>query len=165
MPQLITLGKIGKTYGIKGWFKVISFTNPAENILNYPTWTLKHPRSTEVVAIEASRPHAGGFIAKIKGCETPEEARLYTNAEIQIPKEELPELAPDEHYWHDLIGIEVYDLNNKKLGVIDEVMATGANDVLRLKGESECLIPYIPQVIQTIDLENKRLIVDWDPNF
>ncbi len=161
----VTLGRVGKSYGIKGWFKVISFTEPPAKLFDYLPWHLKHHQQWQVVGLEAHRAHAGGFIAKLQGCETPEEARLYTNRDIGIPRDQLPHTQNDEHYWCDLIGLEVYTLEGILLGQVQEVLATGSNEVLRIQGERERMIPYIDSVIQNVNLEQHRLIVDWDPEF
>jgi 16S rRNA processing protein RimM len=87
-------------------------------------------------------------------------------AEIAVEREQLPETGPEEYYWTDLEGLSVVCQDGTELGRIDHLMETGANDVLVVIGERERLIPYIPgQVIKSVDLENGRMVVDWDPEF
>ena len=85
---------------------------------------------------------------------------------IAVERDQLPETAPDEYYWTDLEGLSVVCQDGTELGRIDHLLETGANDVLVVQGERERLIPYIPgQVIRQVDLENGRMVVDWDPEF
>jgi len=160
-----TLGKIGKTYGVKGWFNVVSFTDPIENIFEYTTWYLKNDSQWEAFELEAFRPHGKGYIAKLPGYDTPENSRLLTNREIGVPTSELPTLANNEYYWSDLIDLEVYTAEGQLLGKVTQVLETGANEVLCVQGERERMVPFIKSVIQKVDLEQKRITVNWDPDF
>ena len=84
---------------------------------------------------------------------------------LAVDRKELPQLEDNEYYWDDLIGLSVYDLQQQNLGIVTELIETGANDVLVVSGEKDRLIPYIPQVIVKIDLTGKRIEVDWDKEF
>jgi 16S rRNA processing protein RimM len=163
MQNYITIGRVGKSYGIKGWFKVISFANPADNILNYPTWLFQYRHGIEPVVLEGCRRHGGTFIAKIKGCDTPEGTRAFTNVPILIPAADLAPLPEGEYYWSDLVGLEVIDSQQKNLGIVEELVETGSHDVMIVQGKVRHLIPY--SAVQSVSLKDKRIIVDWDPNF
>ena len=164
-PSFTTLGKVGRTYGVKGWFHVITFTEDPAGIFNYPNWQLKDRNQWQSFELEAHRAHGAGFVAKLKGYDSPEVARLLTNREIGVPSTDLPELAEDEYYKSELIDLEVYTTEKIYLGKVTQVLETGANDVLCVKDKRERLVPYIESVIQDIDLEQKRITVDWDPEF
>ena len=77
----------------------------------------------------------------------------------------LPALETDEFYWSELIGLQVVDINGIEYGRIDQLMETGANDVLLVEGESTHLIPYISDVIREIDLTEGVVLVEWFENF
>lgn len=109
--------------------------------------------------------HSGKIVVKVPGCETREQAKQYTNQEIYISTDQLEQLESDEYYWSDLIGLKVINKEGITLGVIDSILATGANDVIIVKGEHEHLIPYIKDSVLDIDLSNKQVTVDWDPDF
>lgn len=160
-----TLGRIGKTYGIKGWFHVIAFPEAQRHIFEHATWYLKDRDLWQPLKLEAHRAHGAGFIAKLEGYDTPEATRLLTNREIGVPEAELPPLNEDEYYWSDLINLEVYTQENVYLGLVTQLLETGANDVLCVKGERERALPYIESVIKKVDLKQKRITVDWDPEF
>ncbi|HYF98434.1 MAG TPA: ribosome maturation factor RimM [Coxiellaceae bacterium] len=163
--SFLILGKVGRTYGIKGWFHLISFAETEANLLQQATWYLKDHNQWQAFELEAQRPHGDGYIAKLKGYDTPEATRLLTNREIGIPRTELLDLPEDEYYWSDLVGLEVYTVEDVHLGKVTQLLATGANDVVCVQGERERMIPYIDSVIKEVDLEHKRLVVDWDPEF
>ncbi len=86
--------------------------------------------------------------------------------EIGIPRDELPATQPDEYYWHDLQGLTVVTLAGERLGTVDHLIETGANDVLVVEGDRERLIPFVMgQVIVGVDLDKGEIRVDWDKDF
>ena len=165
MQDKIIIGRFASTYGVRGWLKVISYTDPIDNILKYPNWQTEHAAQWETITIEENRPHGKGIVVKLSGCDSPEQARLYTNQPIAINREELPTLAKEEYYWADLMGLRVITQDGTDLGRIDDILATPANDVLVIKNDRKRLLPYTTEVIQSINLEDKLMIVDWDPEF
>ena len=77
-----------------------------------------------------------------------------------------PELAAGEYYWSDLIGLDVETLQSEPLGRVAAMMETGADDVMVLEGERERLIPFvIDDIVREVDLGNRRLVVDWSPDY
>jgi len=164
--QIITLGKISGIFGIHGALKVFSFTEPRENILNYPSWLLK--KNNEVINVDliSGKPQGKTIIARLKGVSDRDAAAILVDSEIQISKSLLPAIADDEYYWHDLIGLKVETLDGINLGVVDSILETGANDVLIVKGDRERLIPFLQsQTVININLETGLIRVDWDGDF
>ena len=166
--ELTILGKIGKSYGVKGWMHIHSDTEPATNILNYNTWQIQRPGPQapwETVTVSESRPHGSGLVAKLAECHSPEAARDFTNALIAISRAELPNLPTGEYYWADLEGLQVITEDGVTLGTISHLFETGANDVIAIKGDRERLLPYIPEVVKHIDLAANTMTVEWDAEF
>lgn len=164
--SITIIGKFAKPYGVKGWVSVYSFTDPKENIFNYsPLFVKRNNRPTEKLSLEAFRMHGNHFIIKLANIHNREDAALYTNGEIFVNTVQLPTLKKGEYYWKDLEGLAVFTLNKKKLGIVDHLFETGANDVLVIKGKKTHYIPYHPHYVELIDLKNKQIIVDWDPDF
>jgi len=164
--SLIALGAINGVYGVKGWVKVFSFTDPKENILNYKTWQLKKNNQWFTCKLEAGKSHGKGIIAKLEGFDDRDIVAKLMKSEIMISKDELPDLPKGEYYWRDLEGSEVVNLDETLLGRIDHMMETGANDVMVLKGDEKRLIPFVQGLyVKKVDLENKRVIVDWPEEF
>ena len=99
---------------------------------------------------------------KFVGIDTIEEAEKFKNLQIKIDSDNIGELEENEFYFHEIIGCEVFDENNKSLGEIVEILTPGANDVWVIKAENskEILIPYIEDVVKGIDVTNKRIDIE-----
>ncbi|MGI9277233.1 MAG: ribosome maturation factor RimM [Endozoicomonas sp.] len=172
----IVLGSITAVYGIKGWVKVFSHTNPMTNILNYKHWTLDLDGRQQTIEVDQGRRQGKGLVAHIVGCDDRDIARKYCGAEIRVKADELPETADDEIYWHELEGLEVTtvgnDGENLLLGRASHLMATGANDVLVIRpckgsiDRTERLVPWlIDQVVLEVNPQEGFIRIDWDPDF
>jgi 16S rRNA processing protein RimM len=163
----IVVGKISGIYGVRGWVRVFSHTQPRENILTYQTWYLQDGKGWKPFELEDGRPHSKGVVAKFVGCDDRDQAIELQQQTIAIKREQLAQLASDEYYWEQLVGLTVTNLENIELGVIDILLETGANDVLVVKaGEQELLIPYVRgDVIKEIHLDAGTMLVDWDAEF
>lgn len=142
-------------------------TNPRENILNYSPWVLKKDNQTKEVKLVNGQRQGKSVVACIDGVADRELAAEYCGWEILINNSQLPKADEGEFYWADLVGLSVETDLGINLGKIDYLIETGANDVLVVKeGKEERLIPFLQkQVIKKIDLDEKLMIVDWDPDF
>ena len=96
------------------------------------------------------------------GIDTIEEAEKFKNLQIKIDSDNIGELEENEFYFHEIIGCEVFEENNKSLGEVAEILTPGANDVWVIKAENgkEILIPYIEDVVKKIDVANKRIDIE-----
>jgi 16S rRNA processing protein RimM len=164
--KLITIGRIGSPHGVKGWVKVYSFTEPADNILDYQPWQfLKNGRSHTIKVIDCRKQNKA-LIVQLENCHDRDLASTYTGTEIVVEREQLPTLSTNQYYWSDLEGLTVSTKTGQQLGVVESVFATGANDVLVVVGAKRHLIPFLlKQVILNVDLASKTMQVDWDPDF
>ena len=167
----VELGKIVGVWGVKGWIKLHSYTRNRVDIAQYKTWYLQEPRKkTEPVAIDIinCREQAQGIVAQLDGVVDRDQAMAMSGQKIFVKKSDLPELPEGEFYWQQLIGLEVAN-STTKIGVVDSILETGANDVLVVKqeqkGQADVLIPYTDQAVLEIDLEAGTMLVDWDPDF
>lgn len=168
--DLITVGRISGLYGVKGWVKIFSHTEPRENILQYSPWRLKKGDGTWCpVEVEDGRAHGQGIVAKLRSCNAREQAAGLVGSDIAIHREQLAPREEGEYYWIDLIGLEVVNVQGERLGVVENLLSTvGANDVLVVRGASgdEILIPYVAdKIVVAVDLERKRIEVDWQADF
>jgi 16S rRNA processing protein RimM len=129
------------------------------------------------VQIEDCESHGSEFVVKLQGVDSKEAAARFAGLLIEVPSACLPANEPGEYYWHQLEGLAVYQVDTTgaagaKLGRVDHLIETGANDVLVVRGdasasgsrESEILIPYLPDtVVLAVDLDQGRILVDWQP--
>lgn len=169
--DLIVMGKVGAVHGVRGEVKIHSFTDPIDNLLDYPRWTLRRDGEIKHIELAAVRFQGKGLVAKIQGVEEREIARSYTGFEICVPRSELPELTDGEFYWHQLIGLQVINQDQQLLGRVDHLLETGANDVLVVKpcanslDGRERLLPYTEHCVLAIDLAEGKINVEWDTDF
>lgn len=164
--RLVILGRVAGVYGVRGWIKVLSTTEPPEAILDYPAWQLHCEGQWRSMRLTEGRRHGKGILAHLAGCDDRDLARALVGADIAVPRSEMPELGPNRFYWVDLEGLTVRTAEGIELGRVDHLIETGANDVLVVRGERERLIPYVwGQVVTAVDLEQGVMTVDWDPAF
>lgn len=161
----LIIGRFGRTFGVSGWIKIISFTTSKENILDFKPWLIKKQDSWEEFNYSESKIHAGSIVIKLPNCSSPEAASRFTNIEIAVWHDQLPKLKNDEYYCVDLIGLEVVNKEGVNFGVVQDIMPTGSNDVLVVVGERRRLIPYLSHVILKVDLTSKIITVDWEEDF
>ena len=165
--EFISVGKVSGVFGVKGWIKVFSYTEYRENILAYSPWTLRKGNQTKQVVVLEGRIHSKTIVAYLKGIDSRDLAAELNGWEIIIDPEQLPKARKGEYYWRDLIGLKVKTTDDVDFGVIQQMLETGANDVVvALLDEKERLIPFLQgETIVEIDLTAGTMIVDWDPDF
>jgi len=161
----LLVGKINGFFGLQGWVKVFSYTNPRTNILNYSPWSIKVDGNFQSIDITSGREQSKTIVAHINGIDNREDSQKFIGQDIYINKEQLPELTQGEYYWHELIGFDVINKDEERLGTVDYFVETGANDVLVVKGKKEYWIPYIEPFLVSIDSKNNKILVDWDKDF
>jgi 16S rRNA processing protein RimM len=171
-PDLVTVGRITAVYGVRGWIKIHSYTEPMENILQYAQWWLQGDSGWEPLQIDGGKRHGKGLIAHIRDVDDRELAARYCQRDIAIASSELPRLDEGEYYWHQLQGLHVvseFEGQQYDFGQVVQMLETGANDVLLVRGGSdkrERLIPYLPgEYVTNINLDAGVMTVVWDPEF
>ena len=105
--------------------------------------------------------HASHMVAKLAGVDDRDQAFALRGADISIPRDALPPVAEGEFYWADLVGLDVVNLQGEHLGQIDDLLETGANDVLVVKGDRERLLPYVDAIVLEVNLVDRMIRVDW----
>jgi 16S rRNA processing protein RimM len=173
--NLVNVGRITAVFGIKGWVKIHSYTDPQENLFEYHPWFLKTAHGVKKIEIDEAKPHGDSFVAHIVGVDDRDLAMEFTAADIAIERNLLPELDAGEYYWSQLEGLAVFTQFSgarQRLGVVSKLFETGANDVLVVAADAESiddrerLIPYVPeQFVISVNTHTREMIVDWDPEF
>lgn len=165
--EFVVVGRLGAAHGVRGWLKVTSYTEPRSNLLDYAPWYLKNETQWQRRDVLSAKAQGKALIVHLDGIHDRDQALTLRGIEVAIRRDQLPSLDDDEYYWADLIGLEVVTTTNVSLGRITEMMATGANDVMVVDDdERRRLVPFAqPQYVKSVDRENGRLTVDWDPEF
>jgi len=180
----IVIGRIGAAYGVKGWVKVISFTEDPESLFDYAPWHVQVPEALRGekggialpgqgdVELESYKEHGDGWVAKLKQIDDRTQAEKLRGIEIWIDESQLPELDDGDFYWSDLEGLRVTNEQGQLLGKVDHLRETGSNDILVVQGcegsidQRERWIPWNPdEVIKKVDLNGGSILVDWDADF
>ena len=169
--QWVPVGRVNGLFGVKGWIKVFSDTQPRENILSYSPWFLKCDGQWQEFKLLTGKSHGKGVIAQLAGCTDRDIAAELIGSEIAIKRDQLPKAPPGEYYWSDLKGLKVINLEGIELGTVASMLETGANDVMVVhelgdKGKNERLIPFVTEgTVHEISLEQGYITVDWDADF
>ncbi|MBI4938252.1 MAG: ribosome maturation factor RimM [Nitrosomonadales bacterium] len=160
---MIVMGRVAGAQGILGWVKLKTYTEYADSLAGYPVWWLgDEKRPWREVTVESCALQSKGLVAKFPGCDDRTAAEKYKGLLVAVPRSSLPKQRQDEYYWSDLVGLEVVNLAGESLGVVDNLMDTGANQVLCVRGGSgEILIPFIASAIRQVSLAEKVIRVDW----
>ena len=154
----ILIGKVSGCFGVKGWLKIFSYSDPRENITTYKSWLVGDKLFDSV----ESKKNGKLIVAKLEGINDKETAQTLIGQKIEILQSQLRQLDTNQFYWKDLIGLSVTNKQGVDLGIIKNMLETGSNDVIIIKGDRERLIPYITdKTIIKVDLSNKTMLVDW----
>jgi 16S rRNA processing protein RimM len=168
--NLVVMGQILAPYGVQGWVKVRPHTERPDALLGYATWWVKQARAgqwREMTRI-AGRVHADTLVVQIEGVETREAALGLKLADIGVPREALPAARAREIYCVDLVGLSVTNREGAKLGEIVGVVDHGAHPLLQVarpEGGALRLIPYVPSMVDRVDLAARQIDVDWGENW
>jgi 16S rRNA processing protein RimM len=156
----VAVGRVLAPFGLKGELKVQPLTDNPRRIA---------PRArlyagAQKVTVASVREAQGYTYVTFKGLRDRTSVEPLRHALLQVPESELPLLAEGEYYRYQLIGLRVVDRSGAELGVLEEIIETGVNDVYRVRGESgDLLLPALDDVIVSVDLAGKKMVVDPPP--
>ena len=162
------MGKVAAAHGTQGWLKVQPYTAEPGSLMDYRSWWLGNEEQgwREIDVLKSALQGGKTVVAQLTGCHDRNTAEKYKGLLVAIPRSRLPQTAEDEYYWSDLIGLEVVNEAGERLGVVETLQETGANQVLCVQGkDGEILIPFIAQVIKQVDLDGKTIRVDWQADY
>ena len=162
MDKYLELGQIVNVKGLKGEVKVNSFTDDNTKFERIPKVFLKQKGTLKEYEIEKVGYSKNQVIIKFKSVNSVEEAETLRNSYIVVDREIFGELPEGTYYIADLIGLDVYTESNEYLGKVDDIFSTGSNDVYVVKDElgKQKLLPGIEDVIELIDIESGKIIVN-----
>lgn len=161
MEDLLKVGVITSTHGIRGEVKVFPTTDDAKRFKKLKNVILDNGKEKIDMEIASVRFFKNMVILKFKGIDDINDVEKYKKAELYVTRENAVPLKKDEYFIADLIGVEVTSDEGEALGVIDDVLQTGANDVYVIKkaGCQDLLVPAIKACIKEVDIENQKMIV------
>jgi 16S rRNA processing protein RimM len=160
----VILGRIGAPFGVRGWMKVQSYTDPPEGVVNYAPWDLACDGCLGARAVMDWKLAGGQLAVRLEGVDTREAAQTLTGAEVRVDRAALPPPAPGEYYRDDLVGLEATNRDGAPLGRVTGILELPAHPVLVLRGERERLVPLVRERLVDVDLGNRRLTLDWHPD-
>jgi 16S rRNA processing protein RimM len=157
--RAVSVGRIITAHGIKGELKVQSLTDFLNRFdRGSQLWLDGSP-----VRVERSRRNQDVVILKLEGIDTRNAAETLRGKELMVQQAQ-PIYEKGRYYVHDLVGLNVVEADGTLLGRLEDVMATGANDVYVVRGErGELLLPGVEDVIEQVDLAGKRIVVNLLP--
>jgi len=158
---LIQLGFVGAPFGVRGWIKLRSHTDPPERLLDHRHLVLGRGSVWHDYRIEASGRSGGALTVKLAGVEDRDQAQALRGAQVCVPRSELPQRADQDFYRADLIGCDVVNLQGTGLGKVQHFVETPAQVLMVVRGAHEYWIPAVPQHLRRVELQARRVIVDW----
>jgi 16S rRNA processing protein RimM len=161
MHKLIDLGKIIGVFGIQGWVK-IKTSSDIDTLKYYKKLQVSINDVKSLLKVEKSHVKNGMWFVLFDGINDRNQAESLIGGIVAVTRDELPQAQENEYYWVDLIGLKVVNLQHEVLGIIDNLMDTGANSVIVVKGEEKThLIPFVAAYVINVDIEHRQVIVDW----
>ena len=173
----IEVGRIGDAWGVKGWFKVISHSASPEALFSSKKWYLipteRGKPSFEgpvLMRVKQAKHHSDTVVAWAEGFDDRTSAEPLTGSRIYVARSSFPATQTDEYYWVDLLGLQVFNREGLNLGEVKDLMSTGPQTVLILSylledKPMERLIPFVNSYIDRVDIEKKRIEVDWQLDY
>lgn len=175
----IEVGRVLDAWGIKGWMKILSHSTDPQALFASRRWFLKPSEQAlpgkpsvvpPVLKILSVRDHSDGIVAQAEGISDRNAAEALRGARLFVSRSTFPQPDPDEFYWVDLIGLTVVNREGQTLGEVLDLIDTGPHCVLRIvppglvapvKPDQEVLVPFVSAFVDTVDLQGRRITVDW----
>lgn len=158
-PAFIAVGRLRRPHGVKGEIFMSVLTDFPERLR--PGKRVFVGEDHRPMTIASLRPHQNALLVSFRGIGTSEEIGQFRNQYVFVRKSDLPKLPEGEYYHHELLGLTLVDENDQPLGVLEEILETGANDVylVRTPDGKDLLIPAIPDVVLDVDLPARQIRV------
>lgn len=177
LPQdAVEVGRIADAWGLKGWFKVLPYSNSPEALVSSKQWYLLPSDKGANFAgalklrVKETRTHSGVVVAIAHAINDRSAAEYVRGARVFVARSSFPSTLADEYYWVDLIGLDVVNREGLALGRVKELLSTAAQAVLVIQYQSdgavlERMIPFVSAYIDAVDLANRRIAVDWQTDY
>lgn len=175
----VEVARVGEAWGIKGWFKVQTFSAHPEAVFSSKCWYVQPPErgahhfsGTRALRISQVRHHGDTIVAQSLEIADRTLAECLRGARVFVSRSSFPRLPDDEYYWVDLIGCEVFNREGLVLGTVEDLLDHGPQTTLVLRraqqGTSavqQGMIPFVRAIVDTVDVPTRRIVVDWQPDY
>jgi 16S rRNA processing protein RimM len=173
----VEVGRVADAWGVKGWFKVLAHSASPEALFSSKHWFLQPAEKgaktfsgTVLLQVRQAREHSDSIVASAQGVEDRDAAEALRGARIFVPRSSFPTAGEDEYYWVDLIGLDVVNREGLALGRVRDLLSTGPQTVLVLAYEEggkelERMIPFVSAFVDAVSLPERRITVDWQPDY
>jgi len=172
--DLIQVGYITGAYGLRGGIRLTPHSPDADALLSVKTWWIDKP-TLRPVQVRMAKQHSGDVTATLVDVTERDDAEALKGATVQVSRADFPALPEDEYYWTDLIGLEAVNLQGEVLGKVIDMMSNGPQSILRILPDAdpsapdathvvkveERLVPFVDPFVKTVDLQEKRITLDW----
>jgi 16S rRNA processing protein RimM len=179
MPaDAIEVGRIADAWGVKGWFKVLPHSADPEALFSSKKWYLlpterglKTFEGCARLLVKETKEHSASVVATAQDVSDRDAAEALRGSRIFVSRSSFPTAAKDEYYWVDLIGLEVINRQKEALGLVRELLSTGAQTVLVLEYSEEDgkpqerMIPFVSAYVDDVDLQARHIRVDWQKDY
>jgi 16S rRNA processing protein RimM len=169
--DLVQVGYITGAYGLRGGIRVTPHSTDADALLSVKTWWLDKP-ALRPVQVRMAKQHSGDVTATLVDVTERDVAEALKGATVQVSRADFPALSEDEFYWADLFGLDAVNLQGEALGKVIDMMSNGPQSILRIMPPTqpdadpdvkveERLVPFVDAFVKTVDLQEKRITLDW----
>jgi 16S rRNA processing protein RimM len=150
------MGRVAGSYGVRGWLKVAPEGGAASGLADATEWWIGgKPHKV------AARIHGSTVIAQVQGIASREEALKLKGLPVAVRREALADPGEGHYYLTDLIGLEVVNEQGESLGTVKRMFSNGAQDVMEVQGKKTHLLPWVAAIVKGVDLEERRIRVEW----
>jgi 16S rRNA processing protein RimM len=156
------MGRVAGSYGVHGWVKVAPGGGVRETLAGAKEWWI----GGQQYQVAEARVHSASVVARLEGIESREQALKLKGAAVELERAALPEAGSGHYYLVDLVGLEVVNEQGGRLGSVRQWLTNGAQDVMEVQAAGRSrLIPWVAAIVKEVDLEAKRIVVDWQADW
>lgn len=162
--DIVVLGRLADPYGIRGWLWLYPFGDDPLDWAQMPVWWIsREGEPWRECGLKGLKVHGDGLVVLLDGVDSRTAAESMKGVLVGAPREALPKTGKDEFYWTDLIGLDVVNSTEERLGKVVGLIETGANAVLRVLGDDdvERLLPFVAAVVLAVEKEAGLIRVEW----
>jgi 16S rRNA processing protein RimM len=157
------MGRIFGSWGVRGGVRVDPYCEDPETLTHLKTWLVGREGQWKEYPVLEAKVHTTQVVAQLGGVDDRDAALMLKGSEVAIARESLPQPEEGSYYWSDLVGLAVVGNGGAAFGEVKEIFSNGAHDVIDVAGEVRRLVPWT--AVRSVDLEARRIEVEWEPDW